>query len=376
MKKKVLLVATVQSHICQFHLPLIDMLHEIGYEVHVAAKNNLPQKKGLKLDNADMVFDVPFERSPFSKRNIQAYKELKKIVNDNQYDIIHCNTPMGGFLSRIIGKKYRKSGMKIIYTAHGFHFFKGAPKINWMLYYPIEKYLSKYTDCLITMNMEDYNIAKNRFQSKETIYTHGIGLNTKKFEIAMTEKEKQELRQSLNLNLDDFVMIYVAELTPRKNHYMILNTMKELKEKKNIKILLVGNGPYEDEYRKYIKENKMEENVIMLGYRIDVPKLMKIANISISTSRQEGLPVNVMEAMKSGLPDIVTNCRGNRDLIQNGKNGYVVELNDEKTLKEKILELYNNQELVSNMGENGEIMVKPFELENVIKELRGIYEKI
>ena len=155
--KKVLLVATVQSHICQFHLPLIDMLHEEGYEVHVAAKNNLSQKKGLKLDNADKVFDVSFERSPFNKKNIQAYKELKKIIKDNKYDIIHCNTPMGGFLARVIGKKYRKKGMKIIYTAHGFHFFKGAPKLNWILYYPIEKYLSKYTDCLINfMQQKQY----------------------------------------------------------------------------------------------------------------------------------------------------------------------------------------------------------------------------
>ncbi len=374
--KKVLLVATVQSHICQFHLPLIDMLHEEGYEVHVAAKNNLSQKKGLKLDNADKVFDVSFERSPFNKKNIQAYKELKKIIKDNKYDIIHCNTPMGGFLARVIGKKYRKKGMKIIYTAHGFHFFKGAPKLNWILYYPIEKYLSKYTDCLITMNIEDYEIAKNKFHATKTVYTHGIGLNTKKFEIIMTEEEKNELRQNLGLKQNDFVMIYVAELTPRKNHYMILNTMKELKKKKNIKILLVGNGPLENEYKKYIEENNLEESVKMLGYRIDIPRLMKISNIAISTSRQEGLPVNVMEAMKSGLPDIVTNCRGNRDLIENGKNGYVIENNDKKKLQERILELYNNSSLVKNMGKEGITMVKPFEIENVIEELRKIYENI
>lgn len=374
--KKVLLVATVQSHICQFHLPLIDMLHEEGYEVHVAAKNNLPQKKGLKLDNADKVFDVSFERSPFNKKNIQAYKELKEIIEENKYDIIHCNTPMGGFLARVIGKKYRKNGMKIIYTAHGFHFFKGAPKLNWILYYPIEKYLSKYTDCLITMNMEDYKIAKNKFHATKTVYTHGIGLNTKKFEIIMTEEEKVELRQNLGLNQNDFIIIYVAELTARKNHYMILNTMKELKRKNDIKILLVGNGPLENEYKKYIEENNLEESVKMLGYRIDIPRLMKISNIAISTSKQEGLPVNVMEAMKSGLPDIVTNCRGNRDLVENGKNGYVIENNDKKELQERILELYNNSDLVKNMGKEGIIMVKPFEIENVIEELRKVYENI
>ena len=216
----------------------------------------------------------------------------------------------------------------------------------------------------------------NKFHATKTVYTHGIGLNTKKFEIIMTEEEKNELRQNLGLKQNDFVMIYVAELTPRKNHYMILNTMKELKKKKNIKILLVGNGPLENEYKKYIEENNLEESVKMLGYRIDIPRLMKISNIAISTSRQEGLPVNVMEAMKSGLPDIVTNCRGNRDLIENGKNGYVIENNDKKKLQERILELYNNSSLVKNMGKEGITMVKPFEIENVIEELRKIYENI
>ena len=175
-KKKVLLVATVQSHICQFHLPLIDLLHEKGYEGHVAAKNNLKEKRGLKLERADKVFEVPFERSPFKKQNITAYKMLKKIINENHYNIIHCNTPMGGVLSRLAGKKERKQGTKIIYTAHGFHFFKGAPLKNWMIYYPIEKYLSKYTDCIITMNQEDYKIASKKFKKTNVEYTHGVGV--------------------------------------------------------------------------------------------------------------------------------------------------------------------------------------------------------
>ena len=197
MKKKVLLVATVQSHIAQFHKPLIDMLHEMGYEVHIAAKNNLLQKNGLKIENADKIFDISFERQPFKIKNIKAYFELKNIIKENDYNILHCNTPMGGVIARMIGKKYRKKGLKIIYTAHGFHFFEGAPKINWMLYYPIEKYLSKFTDCLITMNKEDYDIAKNKFYAKKVVYTHGIGLNTKKFNIEMSPEEKEKLRKKL-----------------------------------------------------------------------------------------------------------------------------------------------------------------------------------
>ena len=374
-RKKVLLVATVQSHICQFHLPLIDLLHKMGCEVHVAARNNLMHKKGLKLENADKVYDIQFERSPFKKENIKAYKQIKKILKENNYDIIHCNTPMGGVIARLAGRKYRKRGLKIIYTAHGFHFFKGAPLINWIIYYPIEKILSKCTDFLVTINMEDYEIARKKLYAKETIYMHGVGLNTDKFEREIPKERLDNLRDSLNINNNDFVIIYVAELTLRKNHYMILETMKQLKNIKNIKLLLAGNGPLDNEYKTYIRTNEMEDSVIMLGYRTDIPELMQISNIAISTSKQEGLPVNVMEAMKSALPDVVTDCRGNRDLIKNGKNGYIVKINDTDDMYNKIMQLYRNKDLVHTMGKNGKEMVKIFEINQVLKELKKMYLK-
>lgn len=372
--KKVLIVATVQSHICQFHLPLIDLLHKKGYEVHVAAKDNLKEKKGLKLNIADRVFDVPFERSPLKKQNIKAYKELKEIIRKNNYDIIHCNTPMGGFLSRIIGRKYRKNGMKIIYTAHGFHFFKGAPIINWLVYYPIEKILSRYTDCIITMNQEDYRLASKKFKHTHVVYTHGVGLNKQKFDIKMTKEEKATLRKELGINEEDFVIIYVAEMTERKNHRMILQAMEELVTKnKNIKLLLAGNGPLLNKYNAWIKEKNLGENIKMLGYRPDIPQLMKISQIAVSTSRQEGLPVNVMEAMISGLPDVVTNCRGNIDLIEDGKNGYVVRIDDVQTLEERIIKLFHDKDLCESMSKESQKRVSKYLLENVILELEKIY---
>ncbi|NLO97204.1 MAG: glycosyltransferase family 4 protein, partial [Peptococcaceae bacterium] len=149
--KKVLLIATVQSHIAQFHKPLINVLHENGYEVHVAARDNLSEKNGLVLDTADKTFNVNFSRSPYSFNNIVVYKQIKHIISENNYQFIHCNTPMGGVVGRLAARKARKSGTKVIYTAHGFHFFKGAPLINWLVYYPIEKILSGFTDVLITI---------------------------------------------------------------------------------------------------------------------------------------------------------------------------------------------------------------------------------
>lgn len=164
-KKRVLLIATVQSHIAQFHVPLIEMLKENEYIIDVAGRNNLDEKDGLAIENVNHIFDIEFSRSPLSKRNIQAYKKLKHIILKNDYDIIHCNTPVGGVLTRLI-KKNCKIKSKIVYTAHGFHFYKGAPIKNWLIYYPVEKYFSKYTDCLIAINNEDYEIANKKFYAK------------------------------------------------------------------------------------------------------------------------------------------------------------------------------------------------------------------
>ena len=160
---KVLLTATVQSHIVQFHKPLVEMLHAHGCEVHVAARDNLAEKNGLKLDFVEKVYNVPFARSPKSVDNLKAYEQLKKIIDDGHYDIVHCNTPMGGIVTRLAARDARKNGTKVIYTAHGFHFYQGAPKKNWLLFYPVEKFFSRLTDILITITHEDYKLAKEKF---------------------------------------------------------------------------------------------------------------------------------------------------------------------------------------------------------------------
>ena len=187
---KVLLVATVQSHIGQFHKPLMKLLRENGWEIHVAARNNLAEKDTLTLDYPDKVFDIPFHRSPFSLHNLTAYRQLKQILAGEDYDIIHCNTPVGGMLTRLAAKKYRRTGTKVYYTAHGFHFYRGAPFTNWIIYYPLEKWMSGLTDKLITINLEDYEFAKRRF-SCPVYHIHGVGANSRKYRIVdETEKEK------------------------------------------------------------------------------------------------------------------------------------------------------------------------------------------
>ena len=335
--KKVLFTATVDSHILHFHIPFLKMFKEKGYEVHVATSGE------EKIPYCDKKHKITFERNPIRLNNLKAIKQLKKVINNEKFDIIHCHTPMGGVVTRIAAMKARKNGTRVIYTAHGFHFYKGAPKINWIVFYPIEKCLSRYTDTLITINGEDYELAKRKFYSKQIELVHGVGVDIDKFNFEMTDKEKQELRKEIGITKEDFVMIYPAELSRRKNQGMLLRCMVELiKENKNIKLLLPGLDSMNRYYNGMAKELGVEENVKFLGYRTDIPKLLKISNLAVSAARQEGLPVNIMEAMVCGLPVVVTNCRGNRDLIENGVNGYIVEIDDEEKMIKMIRKIKDN----------------------------------
>ena len=338
--KKVLFSATVDSHILAFHIPYLKLFKENGYEVHVATNGN------EEIPYCDVKHVVPFERSPYKINNLKAISKLKKILDKEKFDIIHTHTPMGSVVTRIAAIKTRKeNNTRVIYTAHGFHFYKGAPVLNWLLFYPIEKYLSKYTDTLITINNEDYELAKRKFTKTNVEYVPGVGVDEAKFDFEMTEEEKNKLREELGLKKDDFVLIYIAELSKRKNQGMLIKVMKELiQEHKNIHLLLAGKDSMNGKYQKITKENGLENNIHFLGFRKDIPKLFKISDLAVSSAKQEGLPVNIIEAMFCKVPCVVTNCRGNRDLIENGSNGYVVEIDDIEEMVEKI----NKMMLVEN----------------------------
>lgn len=374
-KKKVLLVATVQSHIAQFHKPLIKMLQEDGYEIDVAARDNLKEKNGLKIENVNNIYDIPFSRNPISKNNIKAYKELKSIVLRNQYDIIHCNTPMGGVITRLVKKNCKQIVAKIIYTAHGFHFYKGGPIKNWILYYPIEKFLSHYTDVLITINEEDYQIALNKFKTKFVYKINSTGISLQKFQKDLDDEEKIELQKSLNIEDNNFVILCIGELNKNKNQLMQIKAMEILiKEYPNIKLFLVGNGPLKEFYEKEIQIRSLENNIFLLGYRTDINKLLKMSNLVISTSIREGLPINILEAMSSGNPVIVTSNRGHREIISNENDGFIIELGDYNELVNKIKYIIENKEKRNMIIEKAKETVKKYSEDVVSIKLKEIYQ--
>lgn len=365
---KVLFTATVTGHITGFHTPYLKYFKEQGYEVHVASNGD------EKIQFCDKHYKLPFERSPFKKNNIEAYKKLKKIINENNYQIIHCHTPVGGVLTRLAAKNARKKGTKVIYTAHGFHFYKGAPLLNWLIYYPIEKVLANYTDCLITINEEDYRIANEKFRAKDVQLVHGVGVNKEKFDFEMRQEERNELRKSLGLKDSDFIIIQVGELNNNKNQTMSIEAMKKLIiTNPDIHLLLVGKGGLEQFYREKIKGYNLEKNIHMLGYRADIPKLLKISDLLLSLSFREGLPVNVIEAMVSGLPIIVTNCRGNRDLAKEYLYGKIVENDDVDMLIRYIIE---NKEKKHEFVNFEKINIEKYTEVKIKEKMEWIYKAV
>jgi len=371
MVDKILFTATVDSHIKHFHLPYLKWFKEQGFEVHVAFRGseNIPY--------ADFKWNIPFSRSPFNKDNIKAYSELKKLIDTYNYRLIHCHTPVGGVLTRLAARRARKKGTKVIYTAHGFHFYKGAPLKNWLLYYPVEKWLARYTDCLITINEEDYELArKKRFQAGSIKKVDGVGVDINRFK-PPAEEEKLTLRQEYGFNEKDFIIICVGELNANKNQALAIKAVKILKERiPNIKLLLAGRGNMEKQYRKMAEKLGVKDNVLFLGYRRDIPELLSISDIAVSSSRREGLPVNVMEAMATGLPLVVTDCRGNRDLVQNGENGFVVGIDDAEGMAERIEYIYKNKKIREKAREYNLENIKNYSLDVVRIKMSEIYKEM
>lgn len=372
--KKVLFVATVvRLHINMFHKPFIKWFHEQGWQVDVAANNDYVEKNECVIPYCDNFYCLPFERSPFKKGNIDAYKRLKEIVDREQYDLIHCHTPMGSVVARLAAGTARKKGTKVIYTAHGFHFFEGAPMVNWLVYYPVERILSKRTDLLLTMNKEDYARAKT-FSAKRVEMVDGVGMDISRFKIA-TDEKKEEVRKEFDLHKGDIFAVSVAQLIKRKNHTVLIQTVKKL-DNPNFHLFIVGDGAQEIELKEQVNVLGVEKQVHFLGFRKDVYRICSAADIFLFASLQEGLPVAVMEAMACGLPIVASNIRGNIDLVDNDQGGYLVAPNDVDGFVSSIRKLMNDTQKQEQMRKYNLEKIQKYSIEAVTKQMAEIYNSM
>lgn len=368
---KILYVATVLSHICQFHLPYLQVLQQQGHEVHVAAHDNLMEKNGLQLLYADRHIEIPFERSPLDPKNIKAYRMLKQLLAHEHYDLIVCNTPVGGVLTRLAARKCRKNGTRVIYIAHGFHFYNGASKKNWILFYPLEKALARLCDVIVTINEEDHRLAKRRFPGRIE-HIHGIGVQEDRYRPATAEAQA-EMRKAEGLSDDDFVVLCTGELNENKNQKTLIDASAKLKDKiPGLKVLLAGNGPKEQELRSQIAREGLDDVVKLLGYRTDLEKLVPAVDVVVSCSKREGLPLNIVEAMLCRKPVVASINRGNAELVQDGVTGYLLKPEDPEGLSKRLLCLFQDSDLAERMGHAGFDRAQAYTVGAVRKEISSL----
>lgn len=371
---KILYTATVLSHICQFHLPHMKMLQERGCEVHVAAHDNLAVKNGLKLSNCDKFIEIPFSRSPASTDNLRAYRRLRALLNEEHYDVILCNTPMGGIVTRLAAKKARRAGTRVIYMAHGFHFFHGAPKKNWLVFYPIEKLMSRRCDTLITINDEDFALASRKFRRVRVEHIHGVGVRADRY-LPVDAARRSELRQAEGLSDRDFVLICTGELNQNKDQKTLIAAAAALREKiPGLRVLLAGNGPLEDDLRAQIASLGLEDCVRLLGYRTDLERVVPACDLVVSCSHREGLPLNIIEAMLCRKPVVASHNRGHNELIAEGKNGFLFDAGDTSALAAAILAVFSDPDAARRMGAAGYEMAQAYTVDAVRSELARIFD--
>lgn len=318
--KKRILFTSHTANFQKFNRPFMRMLRgtleapyddlNIGeWEVDYASANE------EKIFDADNVYKIDFARSPFRiDKHLKAFFQLKKILKNNHYDIIHTHTPVGSVITRLAARKARKSGTKVVYTSHGFHFYKGAPKKYWFIFYPVEKYCARFTDLLITINEEDYACAKKNFHTHVELL-NGVGVDASKIDSKISESQKKQIRKEIGLKNSDFAIAYTAEFTPSKNHRFLFDSLHEtLLDNPSIKIILLGKGELMSKMKTYAKELKISKQVIFLGYRSDVYRVLQSCDLAVSPSSREGLGLGVIEAQLCGLPILIANNRGHREI--------------------------------------------------------------
>lgn len=354
---KRLLLTCTDLMALQFLVPHVKYLSQNDFTVELACSDVGGRLDELRdeLHGIAKVHTVRLVRSPFSPGNLNGYKDLKKLINSQHWDIIWTNEPVMGVMTRLAARKARRSGTNVIYMAHGFHFYKGAPKFNWLIYYPVEKFCSRFCDMIITINNEDYQRAKN-FHAKRVEKINGIGVDLEKF--APNDDIRAAKRSELGLDENDIMLFNVGELTRRKNQHVIIEALHQLKDP-HIKLFICGRGETEAALKAMVNDFGLGDSIHFLGYRRDINELCCAADIFVFTSLQEGLPRALMEAMANGKAVVCSDIRGNTDLIDNEKGGFVVP-NEPSSISSAIKTLADNKSLVGLMGRYNIVSIRKY----------------
>lgn len=376
-KIKILFISNIAAKkIGSFAMASIKAAQGSNFEFHIASNFNaesIEQRTKDEIEYKIQIHHIDFERNPLNFKNIKAFKQLVELIKKEKFDIIHCNTPTGGLYGRLAAKICGVE--KVIYQAHGFHFYKGAPLKNWLIYYPIERILAHITDKILTINQEDFELSKKfKLRKKGTVhYIHGVGIDTKEYK--NLEVDKLKFRKSLGLDEENIISISMGDLILRKNYRTSIEAISRLRNK-NVHYLICGKGPEEKRLKKLCQKLKIEDQVHFLGFRSDIKELLAISDIFLFTTNQEGMPRSMMEAMASGLTCIASKIRGNTDLIDEGKGGFLISPDDFVEFAKKIDYICENKNIKYEMGKYNLEKIKEFDINNIENELEKVYMEV
>lgn len=340
----------------------------------MASDNDYEGRPPLNIPYCDKYFDIPFSRRPLRIDNWKALNLLKDIIHENGYDFIHCNTPVGGAIGRMAAKNLRRSGTKILYTAHGLHFYRGAPLWNWILYYPIEKWLTKHTDLLITINSEDYQQAQ-KWADCAVIKMPGVGFGVNHITSDESVAIRQEVRSKYGIPMDSFVLLSVGELNANKNHKAVIHGMAKIAGEKPYYIIC-GEGSLKGTLEKTVEKLGLKKYIIFTGYINNVQEICHAADTFIFPSKREGLPVSMLEAMKVGLPIICSDIRGNRDLVLNQDGGLLIDCKKPEQIAGAISYVMGNPDFRKAASQRNVCMADRFATAKVVESISGIYKEL
>lgn len=319
------------------------------------------EQYGIKMIHID------FDRNPLGKSNLLARKQLLELMEKEKYDIVHCNTPSGGMVGRIAAAQMKIP--KVIYMAHGFHFWKGAPLKNWLFYYSVERFLARFTDRLITINREDYERAQ-RFHYKKggkAVYVPGVGIDPKKY--APNAEKRTNKRQELGIRNDENMLLSVGEVNQNKNHKVVIEALAKW-QRKDIRYVICGIGPMEDELKKLVETLGLANQVTFAGYRTDIGDYYQAADVFVISSYREGLPVALMEAMTACIPCVASRIRGSVDLLAD--SSLLFDAGDSDGLLEALKRVMDPEVARKEVARNTETLQK-FSLDEAVMAMKAIY---
>ena len=365
---KILMVTTISSTL-DFLVEHMRFLLETGHRVDVAC--NVEDITQIKLQGLGLrVYDIPFQRSPLRKENLAAYRKIKQLVLEEQYDIMHVHTPVAAFVARLACRDI--PGLKVYYTAHGFHFYRGAPFLNWAVYYPMERLASRWTDKLVTMNGEDYDRARKMKlrNNGETFLVHGVGLDIRS--VWNVKNDSAAKRKELGIEHGAYVLLSVGELIRRKNFKTGIRSFARMDIPGSV-YLICGRGPLEGRLKRVAEKMKVADRVKFLGFRKDIFEILKASDVFLFPSCQEGLSVAVMEAMAAGIPVVCSGIRGNIDLIQHKINGLVVGKRDLDGFVRAVKRVHRMPEYAEKFAKKNREIIGAYSVQNVLKEMESVY---